>query len=323
MIKAAYGIIWTPDIEVFGEVDKSSDFGLSGRLAVINSNSVVVVWPTEVHRITCVVDIRKYPFDEQKCKFDLCLWSSHDGEAIIIAEQNIINMSMYISNGEWQLDVQHVYSYTIPYANATYTHVIFPFVIRRKWQFIVLNTFFPTVCTSLLTLLCFCLPTESGERVGLSISIFLTLAVFMTVTSNDLPETADEVSLLGAYVALQLAWSGMTIVLTVLSLNLAFKKHGDIPRWLVKVTKIGRPKRHAATCIEFSNDTADESKQTKWARNLQDEHVAGNDAHDLYRNRNIDISWEYITYAFNRLCLYGSIIWQCGLHIWCLFRIYS
>lgn len=323
-VTVAYDMLWTPELVILGAIGKASDYGQQGTLATIYSNGLVSLRPSKAHTIRCAVDIRKYPFDEQQCDITLAL-GRQDRETIIVAGHSEIDLSMYMMNGEWQIDVQQVSHFASQHGNVTYTLVTFPFTMRRRWQFIVLNIFFPTICTSLLTMLCFCLPTESGERVGLSISIFLTLAVFMTVASNDLPETAEGVSLIGAYIALQLAWSGTTIVLTVLSLSLVFKKHdNDIPRWLAMVLQYGQPKLRSVPPIEVTKDTCDESGQTKAIGNVHDEHIAaGNDSHGYSRERDIDISWEYIAGLFNRLCLCCSILWHCGIHAWCIVRIYA
>ena len=46
----------------------------------------------------------------------------------------------------------------------------------------------------------FLVPAVSGEKVALCLSLFLTLAVFLTTITTFMPESSDEISVLGIYV---------------------------------------------------------------------------------------------------------------------------
>jgi len=63
-----------------------------------------------------------------------------------------------------------------PYVDITYT-----IVLRRKPMFFTYNLVFPCVLLMVIGILVFCLPPESGEKVSLSVTVLLAMAV-------DLPE---------------------------------------------------------------------------------------------------------------------------------------
>jgi|LakMenEpi03Aug12_release.lakeMendotaPanAssembly.Ray.scaffolds.fasta_scaffold416605_1 hypothetical protein len=51
--------------------------------------------------------------------------------------------------------------------------------IRRKILYYVVNVILPCVVMSVLTLLVFCLPPKSGEKIALGIIVLLAFSVFM------------------------------------------------------------------------------------------------------------------------------------------------
>lgn len=303
-VNVPYNWIWTPDICIVGSVNDFTDIGKKDITAVIHYTGSVIFWPVKVFTISCVVDIRQYPFDEQYCEIDLSSWTYDENFVQILLGNDSIDLSTLTPSGKWDIESVAAYNRTDTHNGLAYSHVIFPFILHRRWQFIILTILIPILCTSLLTIVCFCLPTESGERVGLSISIFLTLAVFMTISSEDLPETADGVSLLAAYVALQLGWSGLVIVLTVISLAITFKSNNeDIPWLLQRLVK--------CSCLNRTEKNQ-ERNSLPIASELQ-----------FDRSENVNdtsVSWKHVAISFNALCFLMSIICQFLLNLWFLFR---
>ncbi|KAH3736397.1 hypothetical protein DPMN_042960 [Dreissena polymorpha] len=51
------------------------------------------------------------------------------------------------------------------------------------------------------------------------LSLFVTLAVFMSIVNGSLPESSDEVSKFGVYICLQLIGCGLSTIATILSLK--------------------------------------------------------------------------------------------------------
>jgi nicotinic acetylcholine receptor len=50
---------------------------------------------------------------------------------------------------------------------------------------------------SVLTLLVFCLPPESGEKIALGITVLLAFSVFMLAIAEKMPETSESIPLIG------------------------------------------------------------------------------------------------------------------------------
>ena len=78
-------------------------------------------------------------------------------------------MDAYIKNGEWFLKDIISYSESISYdcCPEKYPFVMFEIHIRRRTLYFVFNLILPCILISLMSLLGFVLPPDSGEKVGL------------------------------------------------------------------------------------------------------------------------------------------------------------
>lgn len=63
--------------------------------------------------------------------------------------------------------------------------------------FIRYNIVFPCMMMSTLTVLVFCLPPDSGEKIGLGITVLLAFSVFMLAIAEKMPETSESIPLIG------------------------------------------------------------------------------------------------------------------------------
>ena len=50
---------------------------------------------------------------------------------------------------------------------------------------------------SILTVLVFCLPPDSGEKIALGVTVLLAFSVFMLAIAEKMPETSESIPLIG------------------------------------------------------------------------------------------------------------------------------
>ncbi|KAK3107149.1 hypothetical protein FSP39_008161 [Pinctada imbricata] len=62
--------------------------------------------------------------------------------------------------------------------------------IQRESTFYVVGLILPITLLTMLNLLVFLLPVESGERISYSITVLLAMTVFLTIASDNLPPTS-------------------------------------------------------------------------------------------------------------------------------------
>lgn len=85
------------------------------------------------------------------------------------------------------------------------------------------------ICKSLL-FIGFILPPESGERVGLSITVLLAMTVFQQLTSEIMP--SYDFPLLGQYYFATILEIGSALLITTIILNFYHRTNRHMPRWL-------------------------------------------------------------------------------------------
>lgn len=86
-----------------------------------------------------------------------------------------------------------------PLSKEFYPDITFNITLRRKTLFYTCNLIIPCVGISFLTVLTFYLPSESGEKISLCISILLSLTVFVLLLNDLIPPTSLVVPLIGMF----------------------------------------------------------------------------------------------------------------------------
>lgn len=78
-------------------------------------------------------------------------------------------LSSYLRNGEWYLESFKTYLEieTFDCCPNNFPYIIFELKIRRRTLFYLFNIVFPCILISLLSVLGFILPPDSGEKIGL------------------------------------------------------------------------------------------------------------------------------------------------------------
>ena len=169
--------IWLPDLALMNVYDSPTELGQRDGRTILDHNGVCVTWPYKVYQVGCKIHIRKFPFDVQTCELDFLSWTN-PVSVLKLKTSEKLSFYYFKQSAEWALDSYEVIHYQNPYGFDFWDHVIFRFTFRRKWLFIVLNTIVPILCISCLNCVCFIIPADSGEKITLCISVFLTLVVF-------------------------------------------------------------------------------------------------------------------------------------------------
>ena len=122
-----------------------------------------------------------------------------DLQVDIVASREKIDMSNYITNGEWSYVGNNIVRNEVQYpiGPQVYPDVTVFVTIRRRILYYLLNIILPCVSLNLLSLLAFCLPSDAGEKVTLGITVLLSYSVFMLLVAENMPQTSEFVPLIG------------------------------------------------------------------------------------------------------------------------------
>ncbi|XP_018577209.1 acetylcholine receptor subunit alpha-like [Anoplophora glabripennis] len=202
-----------PKIDIGRTVNESADGNFEVTLATkatIYHQGLVEWKPPAIYKSSCEIDVEYFPFDEQTCVLKFGSWT-YDGFKVDLrhmdekAGSNVVDVGVDLSefymSVEWDIlevpAVRNEKFYTC--CDEPYLDITFNITMRRKTLFYTVNIIIPCMGISFLTVLTFYLPSDSGEKVTLSISILISLHVFFLLVVEIIPPTSLVVPLLGKY----------------------------------------------------------------------------------------------------------------------------
>ncbi|KAF0287126.1 Acetylcholine receptor subunit alpha-like [Amphibalanus amphitrite] len=258
--------IWRPDIVLYNNADGNFEVTLATK-ATLYADGKVEWKPPAIYKSSCEIDVEYFPFDEQTCVMKFGSWT-YDGKQVDLrhveedpTDSKVkigVDLSDFYLSVEWDiLDVPAIRVSLVHYTvssyseartvswnkkfytccNEPYLDITFNITMRRKTLFYTVNLIIPCMGISFLTVLVFYLPSDSGEKVSLSISILLSLTVFFLLLAEIIPPTSLVVPLLGKFVLFTMILDTLSICVTVVVLNIHFRSpqtHSMAP-WVRRV----------------------------------------------------------------------------------------
>ncbi|KAJ1532161.1 hypothetical protein ONE63_000784 [Megalurothrips usitatus] len=239
--------IWLPDIVLYNNADGEYVVTTMTK-AVLHHNGKVLWTPPAIFKSSCEIDVRYFPFDQQTCFMKFGSWT-YDGFQIDLQHINAkgnenmvevgIDLKEYYPSVEWDIlgvpAERHERYY--PCCNEPYPDIFFNITLRRKTLFYTVNLIVPCVGISYLTVLVFYLPADSGEKIALCINILLSQTMFFLLISEIIPSTSLALPLLGKYLLFTMFLVGISVVITIIVLNVHYRKPSThkMASWVRKV----------------------------------------------------------------------------------------
>lgn len=116
-----------------------------------------------------------------------------DNLLLIAQDNDSLDLSVYRENDLWQITSTTVVNNT----RVGSSNLQFIMRIRRMPFYYIMNIAIPILVLSLLSVTVFWLPPNSGEKVSLSVTVFLSFTVFSVLIVSNLPVSSDTYPLLG------------------------------------------------------------------------------------------------------------------------------
>ncbi|XP_074605832.1 neuronal acetylcholine receptor subunit alpha-10-like [Acropora palmata] len=230
--------IWIPDIVLYNSADNEFSGGTDKyKTPVILTNTGKCSWfcPASFTS-TCPIDVQYFPFDQQKCILKFGSWT-YEVVDLDMREENGSSKSQYVESAEWKLqDVKKQRNAKLySCCKNKLTDISITIVMDRKPLFYLFNLVIPCFIILSMILLGFFLPPESGERITLSITVLLAMAVFLQLVGESLPRNSETVPLLGKFYITIMAEISISLMLTCWVLNIHYHGSGssakEVPLW--------------------------------------------------------------------------------------------
>ncbi|XP_071953700.1 neuronal acetylcholine receptor subunit alpha-10-like [Antedon mediterranea] len=263
VIRIASTRLWRPDIVLYSSVDEdgSNDPNLP---ASVMSNGTIKYLTPYIYVCYCKVDLTYYPFDTQTCPLKFGSWAHDMLQVDLEAIASNADISAFEDNGEWNIinvpiirEVEYYKCCPDPFTVLTYT-----FYLSRKSDFYVINLILPYVLISLLSIMVFYLPPESGEKMNLSITVLLSLIVFNQLVFATIPPASDGTfPIIGKYFIVMIGMVALSVAMSVWILHVYHKERNCIrmPPWMRRfvfgcVSRLVGKCRPKAVLTDLKND---------------------------------------------------------------------
>ena len=162
----------------------------------------------------CPMNLRYFPFDKHTChiaffqvpRYGINLSSEHQNhyekEGIVFGKAPLaIDEAFLIDNGEWEavslkLDTD---PRVLEFKGSIITYPIFVVTLelQRKPSFYVMILLVPSILVSLISVIGFLLPSESGEKVSLQLTALLSYSLVFLVIVDIIPPVGGNFPLIG------------------------------------------------------------------------------------------------------------------------------
>ncbi|XP_012944724.1 neuronal acetylcholine receptor subunit beta-3-like [Aplysia californica] len=186
-LQVASSQVWTPRIGMAEDVE-NDEFKMPASVLIYSNGEVYVFLPGRV-KFLCFLDMEFFPFDEHECKLSFLAdsWNLHNylGDEYDLTKH-------FAASSEWTLLSFDCIDSENPVASAQI--VICSIRMRRRSTFYVINIVVPMLLTSVMTLVVFLLPAESGEKMSFLVSLYVSTSVFLNFMVDFLPRSMDKVS---------------------------------------------------------------------------------------------------------------------------------
>ncbi|XP_028605086.1 acetylcholine receptor subunit alpha [Podarcis muralis] len=238
-IRIASSELWRPDLVLYNNAD--GDFAIVQDTKVLLDYTGHITWtPPAIFKSYCEIIVTHFPFDEQNCSMKLGTWT-YDGTMVaIFPESDRPDLSNFMPSGEWIMKDYRGWKHWVTYAccpDTPYLDITYHFVLQRLPLYFIVNVIIPCLLFSFLTGLVFYLPTDSGEKMTLSISVLLSLTVFLLVIVELIPSTSSAVPLIGKYMLFTMVFVIASIIITVIVINTHHRSPSThtMPQWVRKI----------------------------------------------------------------------------------------
>ncbi|CAJ0608000.1 unnamed protein product [Cylicocyclus nassatus] len=251
--------IWIPDTTLYNSLvmdDQDTRRLLNAKLTTRGKNEgalIELLYPT-IYKLSCVLDLRFFPFDVQTCRLTFGSWT-FDNTLIDYFPYNAthaIGTANCIDNEGWTVLTTSVHRQVNHYACCpnNYTLLEFNLSIQRKPLYYVINLITPTSIITLISIIGFFSSSSINElreeKITLGITTLLSMSILIFMVSDKMPSTSSFIPLIGwFYTSMILLISLSTLAASVV---IYIQKQGILGkppckstmRWARRVARIVR-----------------------------------------------------------------------------------
>ena len=231
--------VWTPNV-LYSKAYDGKGHIQNDRDVVTYYQTGYAAWSAEgTYKLICEVNIKFYPFDTQTCLMAVYVDDTTRAYVDLKATEETGSLESYSQNSAWKL----VGIYYERQVFMEVSIVVMTIELERRADFILYTIIAPLILMSILNVGVFIVPTDSGEKGSIAVTIFLSYGVFVSMISSELPHNSINVSYLLVYILLLLVLSVVAVIYSFIQ-SWIYSHYGDghvnfdMLKKFIKVSKI-------------------------------------------------------------------------------------
>lgn len=194
--------VWMPSLVMCNSMKESDDKDNFPEVRIVY-NGWVESWSLTLLHSHCIVNAYAYPFDDHICEIFICV-ALHTSKDTAIKRLIYYDLN-YTQNHKWHVNI----SGEMKGVNLSFSYAFALIHLRRKLTISIIAMLIPTIMMTILTVFVFLLPPESGEKVSLATTIFLSNVLYLIQFEKKTPTNSKYPSLLMLYLMLLSLLSGV------------------------------------------------------------------------------------------------------------------
>ncbi|KAK6753646.1 hypothetical protein RB195_012935 [Necator americanus] len=232
--------IWVPDIIIFNMLQREDLLSSVRAPALIYPNGTVEASHPAVYTVSCEINIKRFPLDDQRCALEIASWT-YGKDKIRLHAHTEHSLEHYTDNEEWRLLKVSVIEDEYEHEGINVSELRYDVSVKRRPLFYMVTLTFPSYVMCAISVVGlfarFSTTGEREERFTLGVTAILTMAVLSLVVSEKVPHSSTHVPLLVAYFLFNMISVSVAAMTTGLVMKVhRMGRHGQEPEeWLLRL----------------------------------------------------------------------------------------
>ncbi|KAI3384590.1 hypothetical protein SNEBB_000075 [Seison nebaliae] len=231
--------IWLPDIYLYENTARAFAVEILPRSYLLLKHDGSIRYNTPLITETrCFIDVANFPYDREICNISMGSYAMDDRYIRLQRTERLTkNSDQLYENDQWKIISFTPHSFFIrDPQNNNFSVVSFEIVIERKPLFYMTYLVSPVVFMLILSPGVFLIPVESGERVSYSVTLLLTVMIFLQIIMQLMPKSSTETAKISLFYLTVISESALALIVNILIINTYHRafldlKKSNAPRW--------------------------------------------------------------------------------------------
>ncbi|KAI3387465.1 hypothetical protein SNEBB_005914 [Seison nebaliae] len=210
--------IWFPDMYLYENTasDYATDILRDSFVLLKHDGSMRFNKPL-IAKTQCQIDIQYFPYDYQTCNISLGSYVMDDRYLRLdrVLRLSKPNETLH-ENDQWKIkSFNTALYYNRDPQNNNFSAITFQMVLVRKPLFYMIYLVSPVIFLAYLAPAVFLIPVDSGERISYSVTLLLTLMIFLQIVMTIMPKTSTKMPKISVFYLSIIVCAAITLMANI------------------------------------------------------------------------------------------------------------